>query len=696
MTNNNESEERLILLWFDPNAGSRYNPQQIEQRLRRINDYVIAFTDLDQCMQFIQPEEKDKIFLITPQSKASQILPRVTSLRQIHSIFIFPTTNNPYENLINQYPKIIDIYDNLDLLCTSVKDQIEIVNNQLQTFSFFNQHQKSTKNLSKSSAEFLWFQLFQKIITHLPETKQTKQQMIEMCRRYYRINTKQLELIKQFDKNYKPDAAICWYSEETFIYKLINKALRDKDIYQLQTFRFFICDLSSNLNREYNKILSSNENTVTVYRGLKLDKKKFDEINRNKGKLISMNGYFLTTRLQEFAREFAMIPTKQTDVISVLFQIKCDLKQLEKNVLFADIAQFIAYPNGQVLFDLNACFHIESIEPNELFQLINMNLSNTGQTIIADFLEEAENEIEEKSALIVFGELLCDSGRYDQSIKYFEQLLKNQEEEDTYWTEFNLGRAFALKRKWKDARKHYECAYDLMRENPLRIKYTARVQSNIGDILHQQGQDDEALYYYEQAVKLGEKYYRSGHVDIADDLNSIAIILVDKVRFDEAIHNYQRALQMRENSYPFDHVKIAENLICIGNILYRQAKYNEAFDYHQQALRIRRQYYPSDHIDIARSLNTLGNILDQQGKHEKALNYHQQALEIKQKCNPPCPVDIANTLNNIGVCYENQNEINMALDHYRQALNIYKKSIPANHQNRIRIERNIRRLTGEE
>jgi tetratricopeptide (TPR) repeat protein len=478
---------------------------------------------------------------------------------------------------------------------------------------------------------------------------------------------------------------------------LINKALRDKDIDQLQTFRFFIGDLSLNLDREHDKTLSSNENLVTVYRGIKLDKKKFDEIKKNQGKLISMNGYFLANRLRQSAREFAMTPTKKKDVISVLFQIECDFKQLGKSVVFADTAQFSAYPNEQeVLFDLNACFYIKSIEENESLQVININLSNEGQTIIQDHIKVKETEMEEKSDLFVFGKLLCDLGQSDQSKKYFEHLLKNQKEKDTSWIKFNLGQVFASKREWKDAKKHYDSAYDQMKKSPVKIKHTARVLSNIGYIFHQQGNDDEALYRYEQAVKVGEEYYRFGHVDIANDLSMIAIILTDRVKFDEAIHNYQRALNIRENSYPFDHVKVAENLICIGNILYRQEKYYEALDYHQRALRIRRQYNPSDHIDIAHSLNNVANILDQQGEYEEALNYHQQALEIKEKCVPRCYADIATSLNNIGVCYEKQKQIMMALDYYRRALDTYKKPTPANHQNRIKIVRNIRRLTRTE
>jgi hypothetical protein len=204
MTNINEQEERLILLWFDRNFESQSDPQQTEQ-LCRIIDYVIVFHDLDQSKKFIQMDEKDKIFLMTSESNALQIL---SPLRQIHSIFIFPMDNNRYENLIDQYPKIIAIYANLHGLCASVKNQIEAINSQLQTFSFFNSHQQSTKNLSKSSAEFLWFQLFKQVINQLPETKQTKQEMIKMCTRYYRTNTKQLKLIKQFDTKYEPDGAI--------------------------------------------------------------------------------------------------------------------------------------------------------------------------------------------------------------------------------------------------------------------------------------------------------------------------------------------------------------------------------------------------------------------------------------------------------------------------------------------------------
>ena len=330
----NENKESTTLIWFDPNIGTKEEDiEQTKQKLRLINDYVKFYTDLDQCITFIQSIDKEKVFLITSGSKASQLLSCIHSLSQIDSIFIFCIKKEKYQYLINEYPKIIGIYVNLNKLCQSIKEQIDLVDKQLQTFSVFDHNQKSTKDLSKQSGEFLWFQLFNYIINRLPNNQQAKQQMIEICKQYYRGNLKELKLINQFDKEYKSEDAIRWYSKQSFIYKLINKALRTEDIDQLYTFRFFIHDLSQSLQCEHEKILLSNEELLIVYRGVKLDKEEFDKLKENQGKLISTNGYLSTSRNQSLAFAFIMKPTKRTDVISVLFKFNVMLNKLKK-VLF--------------------------------------------------------------------------------------------------------------------------------------------------------------------------------------------------------------------------------------------------------------------------------------------------------------------------------------------------------------------------
>ncbi|CAF2988578.1 unnamed protein product, partial [Rotaria sp. Silwood2] len=335
--NDGENKESITLIWFDPNIGSRENTEITKQQLHSINDYVIFHIDLERCIKFIQTTNKEKIFLITSGSKASQILPRICSFHQIDSIFIFCMKKERYEYLLNEYCNIIGIYINLDDLCKSIKEQTDLVNKQIQTFSFFDQHEKSIKDLSKESAQFLWFQVFNYVIFRLPRDQQAKEQMIQMCKEYYRGNTKEMKLIQEFEQNYRAEDAIRWYSKQSFVYKLINKALRTEDVDLLYKFRFFIGDLSGSLQCQHEKIVKSEEKILNVYRGVILDREEFDKLKENQEKLISTNGYLSTSRDRSLALSFALKPTKRIDVISALFHIRCHIKQIDKNIIFADI-----------------------------------------------------------------------------------------------------------------------------------------------------------------------------------------------------------------------------------------------------------------------------------------------------------------------------------------------------------------------
>jgi hypothetical protein len=68
---------------------------------------------------------------------------------------------------------------------------------------------------------------------------------------------------------------------------------------------------------------------------------------------------------------------------------------------------------------------------------------------------------------------------------------------------------------------------------------------------------------------------------------------------------------------------------------------------------------------------------------------------MQEKYYPSGHVDIALSWNNIGAVYEDQHKPKMALDYYQRTLAIYEKCLPIGHPDRVRTERNIRRLKGE-
>lgn len=83
----------------------------------------------------------------------------------------------------------------------------------------YNKKEKATRDLSKESGSFLFFQLFKTVLKTMPRTPEAKKTMVTTCRDYYRGNLTELKNIDEFDRTYKSIDAIPWYTKETFVYK---------------------------------------------------------------------------------------------------------------------------------------------------------------------------------------------------------------------------------------------------------------------------------------------------------------------------------------------------------------------------------------------------------------------------------------------------------------------------------------------
>ncbi|CAF0824070.1 unnamed protein product [Adineta steineri] len=638
-----ENKENITLIWFDPDIESHIDTETTIERLREINDYVLFYTELNQCRTRIQSIHNEKIFLIISDTQASKLLPSIMNLPQIDSIFIFRTDKTEDKNFTNEYVKIVGVYEDLDSLYLSLEEQVKFVEKQLETFHIFDQFQKSIGNLPKQSAEFFWFQILKNTIDRFPQNLNSKTQALDICRSYYRGNSKQLKEIDDFENNYQSNSAIQWYANKSFVYKLISKALRSEDINQLYNFRFFLRDLTKNLAREHHKLIESPEKTLTVYRGMRLSSEELNKFKENQGKIISTDGYLCTTRRRDKALAFATKPTEYSNILPIVFEIQCDIQQLGNQIIFADIAEFSEHSSErEVLFDLDSGFRLESVEQDDdQVWIIKMNVSTDAQTSTHDYIEDTGRETDKKTKGIIFGQLMCQADHYDKSQRYFEQLLVYPNDEDIAWLEFNLGYVAQYKGDLKRARDLYDQAYDrMMHANPPRIQDSAYALSSIGTVLETQGKYDESRQFYE------------------------------------------RALKIRETFYPADHPDIALSLRNIGSLLYKRQKYPEALVFLQQALKIQEKYYPAIHPEIAYSLNLVGKVLLKQGKNSDSLKLSQQALKIQDKYYPDDHRDKIECLNNIAASYVKLKVPRMALVNYKRALAIQEKNLPIGHPDR--------------
>ncbi|CAF1053698.1 unnamed protein product [Rotaria sordida] len=543
--------ESIILIWYDSNIDKTNDTKETMNVLREINNCAVFHIDLQICINHIKSIKNEKIFLITSGQDATIILKEVNSLIQVDSVFIFCFKPEKYQHLLQKFTKLIGIYSKRHDLINSLKENIILVEKHLQTFNFYNQQkEKSTRDLSKESSEFLWFQMFKDVILRLPKDSRAKQQMIEFCQHYYHGNQKELKFIDEFKMNYQSNVAIKWYMKETFLYKIVNKALRTEDIEQLHMFRFFITDLSFNLAIEYQKLKDKGEKIVMLYRGQKIEEEELKNLKQNEDNLISTNGFLSTSRSKQLAIKFATKSTTRTNVFPVLYEIECNIQKIE-SIIYADVAQFSNYADElEVLFDLGSTFEIVSINEDVHLNLwlIKLKASDKGSKIAKEYIELNRKEEEEISIELIFGKLLIDMGQYDQSLKYFQSLLLNDPAQNQDIARINnlIGSAYHSKDNLEKALEYYERAYDLMiNVRRMRLKDSARPLTNIGLVYHQKGQYNHALKLYLKAVEIFEIYYGKEHLKTTKTLTNIDNIYTEIGEYRHALQYYKNVLKIQ-------------------------------------------------------------------------------------------------------------------------------------------------------
>jgi hypothetical protein len=78
-------------------------------------------------------------------------------------------------------------------------------------------------------------------------TENIHKDLLDECRRIYRENKAQTQFINAFETEYQPSKAIWWYTRDTFLYRLINMALRTENMVIIWKFRFIIQDIYQQL-----------------------------------------------------------------------------------------------------------------------------------------------------------------------------------------------------------------------------------------------------------------------------------------------------------------------------------------------------------------------------------------------------------------------------------------------------------------
>ncbi|CAF4695578.1 unnamed protein product, partial [Didymodactylos carnosus] len=111
--------------------------------------------------------------------------------------------------------------------------------------------------------------------------------------------------------------------------------------------------------------------------GGRLRDDELEKLKNHKNQLISTNGFFSTSLSKETAFLFAGRST-DTKKQAVIYEIECNLIELNDAVIFAHIARFSDIPDeDEVLFEIGATFEVLAINHDETLNMWIVKLKTT-------------------------------------------------------------------------------------------------------------------------------------------------------------------------------------------------------------------------------------------------------------------------------------------------------------------------------
>ena len=188
-----------------------------------------------------------------------------------------------------------------------------------------------------------------------------------------------------------------------------------------------------------------------------------------------------------------------------------------------------------------------------------------------------------------------------------------------------------------------------------------------------QGRYTEAEPLFKQALTIREKASGPEHPDVAATLNSLAVLYDNQGRYAEAEPLSKRALTIREKALGPDGPLVAASLSSLAELYLDQGRYAEAEPLLKRALSINEKAFGPEHPRVATSLDNLSRLYNNQGRYADAEPLSKRALTISEKALGPEHPDVAASLANLAALYDEQGRYADAEPLIKRALAIYEK-----------------------
>jgi len=191
----------------------------------------------------------------------------------------------------------------------------------------------------------------------------------------------------------------------------------------------------------------------------------------------------------------------------------------------------------------------------------------------------------------------------------------------------NMANVFVQQNKPKEALAHYSIALDITLKKEGETASAANCLINIGSVLSDQNQLDDALKAYVSAQRILQRAKVDTGVAVCH--HNIGDVLMQQGKLDAALEHARKAFAVYASLSFHEHADSADSRYLIGNILRRSGKFVEAIDEFENVLRIRKNVFGEMTLKVADVYENLALCFRELRKWREAVTFFEATLHIR-------------------------------------------------------------------
>ncbi|UJR12530.1 hypothetical protein I4U23_016705 [Adineta vaga] len=633
--------EHFDVVWFNerPQFTLLQDPQYSEQILALEGSTMRFFEDFDDCGYYLyELPTSAKVILIVQGQFAEEIINVVHCLCPIKVIFVVhstATSTNDQCDISSKYVKVKHI--DLDEIANRIRwFEARFLRNTKEFFSIniFKAGQVLEFSTVEINGRFLFTQLLLDILLRMEPKLNDKDELITLCTELFANNTEELKKVKKFHLEYKSEKVFEWYTRDTFVYRLLNKAFRTQNIDLLFQFRFILQDMENQLATHQEQSL------VHVYRGQQLSKNEWIQLFAAKNHYISMNSFLSASLLKDVALLY-INQNNRADAVNVLFEISADPKLPGGVKPFANVSRFSQFPEEQeVLFMAGSIFHIMDVISGSSFSTVKMELGSKDNHDIKLLFETLRSEYggeqagkDKEASLNSFGTVLYNMNRLDIADRFFRRIYYETPNDDKNRNRYclNIGNVALRTGRYEESGEWYDRALKLCESQGLADHLLkANIYLVRGNLYSMQNRRNHALDSYNKALTIYRKNFDENHPKIAMCYSNIAGLFERRAYYGTALEYREKALNVAIHTLPIIHPELVHYNLCLANLLLelRHRNLQRALKHTEKALEIAQKSIPSEHPTFSHIYLALGYIYELMRDIEQSTFWYKKVDDI--------------------------------------------------------------------